>query len=74
PIIALFLGSLLAGEELSSWALGCSTVIILAVVLIISAKARAQKIEMAGSTDEAENIGQPEQIIKDGSEPAAECC
>ena len=74
PIIALFLGSILAGEELSSWALGCSTVIIFAVVLIISAKARAQKIEMGGSADQAENQSEPAQIIEDGSEPAAECC
>jgi len=74
PIIALFLGSILAGEELSSWALGCSTVIILAVVLIISAKARAQKIDMGDSADEADNPSEPERIIEDGSEPTAECC
>ncbi len=74
PIIALLLGSMLAGEELSNWALGCSTVIILAVVLIISAKARAQKIEMGGSADEAKNLSEPEQIIEGGSEPTAECC
>ena len=74
PIIALFLGKLLAGEELSNWALGCSTVIIFAVVLIISAKARAQEIDMGNSKEGGKNVIEPEQIIKDGSEPATQCC
>lgn len=43
PVIAMFLGSLLAGEELSGWTLGCSSVIILAVVIIITARSREQK-------------------------------
>jgi len=43
PVIAMFLGALFAGEELSIWTLGCSTVIILAVVIIITARSRAQR-------------------------------
>jgi len=74
PIIALFLGSMLAGEEISNWALGCSVVIVLAVTLIISAKARAQKFDMDESKNIAEKASDPEQITGDRSEPAAECC
>ena len=74
PIIALFLGSLLNGEALSNWALGCSVVIILAVVLIISTKARAQKIDMGDSEISTTEASDSEQIAGDSSEPAAECC
>jgi drug/metabolite transporter (DMT)-like permease len=44
PVIALLLGAALAGENLSAWTIGCSAVIIFAVAIIITAKARAQKI------------------------------
>jgi drug/metabolite transporter (DMT)-like permease len=43
PVIAILLGALFAGEELSSWTLGCSMIIILAVVIIITARSREQK-------------------------------
>ncbi len=71
PIIALSLGSFLNGEELSSWALGCSIVIVFAVVLIISAKARAQKIDMGDSKDD--DAVEPVHNIGDGTEPACQC-
>lgn len=41
PVIALFLGNLLAGETLSAWTLGCSAVIIGAVFLIITNKSKS---------------------------------
>lgn len=44
PVIALLLGAALAEEKLSLWTGGCSVVIVLAVAIIITAKARAQKI------------------------------
>ncbi len=74
PLSALVLGSLLNGEALSNGALGCSVVIILAVVLIISTKARAQKIDMGHTNEDAVKASDSEQIAKDSSEPAAECC
>ncbi len=43
PVIAMFLGSLLAGEELNNWTLWCSAVIILAVVIIITARSREKR-------------------------------
>ena len=36
PVIALLLGYLLAGEVLSLWSLGCSTVIVAGVLLVVS--------------------------------------
>ena len=41
PVIALVLGSLIAGEALSSWTFFCSIIVILAVFMIIRSKARA---------------------------------
>lgn len=40
PVIALALGVWLADETLSSWTLGCSVVIVLAVFLIITSRAK----------------------------------
>ena len=36
PIIALMLGYLLAGEALSAWSLGCSAVVVVGVLLVVS--------------------------------------
>ena len=36
PVIALLLGYLLAGEALSLWSLGCSTVVVAGVLLVVS--------------------------------------
>ena len=36
PIIALVLGYFLAGEALSAWSLGCSAVVVLGVLLVVS--------------------------------------
>ena len=36
PVIALFLGYVLADESLSVWTLGCSAIIIVAVLLVVS--------------------------------------
>jgi drug/metabolite transporter (DMT)-like permease len=41
PVIALLLGSLIGGETISAWTLGCSVVIIGAVFLIISNKTKS---------------------------------
>lgn len=38
PVIALLLGNIIAGEYISSWTIGCSVVILFAVVMIISSK------------------------------------
>jgi drug/metabolite transporter (DMT)-like permease len=43
PIIALLLGNLLAGEALNVRMVGCSAMIIVAVVIIIMAKAKAEQ-------------------------------
>ena len=37
PVIALLLGYLLADEALSSWSLGCSAIIVAAVLLVVTA-------------------------------------
>jgi hypothetical protein len=39
----LALGSLVAGETLSGWTLGCSAMIVLAVLIIITAKRQVPK-------------------------------
>lgn len=44
PIVALFLGSILAGEVLTGWTLACSAMVIVAVVIIISARPRCPQI------------------------------
>ena len=36
PVIALVLGYILADEALSAWSLGCSTVVVVAVLLVVS--------------------------------------
>ncbi len=36
PVIALVLGYFLAGEALSAWSLGCSAVVVLGVLLVVS--------------------------------------
>ena len=36
PVIALFLGYLLADESLSAWTMGCSTLIIVAVLIVVT--------------------------------------
>ena len=36
PVIALLLGYLLADEALSLWSLGCSTVVVVGVLLVVS--------------------------------------
>ena len=36
PVIALLLGYLLAGEMLSLWSVGCSAVVVLGVLLVVS--------------------------------------
>ena len=36
PVIALFLGYLLAGETLTLWSLGCSAVVVTGVLLVVS--------------------------------------
>lgn len=51
PIIALLLGAALAEEVLSTWTLVCSVVIIAAVAIIITAKARAQRIILQREDD-----------------------
>ncbi len=58
PIIAMFLGAFLAGEELSNWTLGCSAVIILAVVIIITATSQARRngIEAEPKINEVEQV------------------
>jgi len=43
PIIALALGTLVAGEALSGWTLGCAVIVIAAVTLIIAGKARTHE-------------------------------
>lgn len=40
PVIALALGAALAGEALSSWTIGCATVILLSVILIVTSKSK----------------------------------
>jgi len=40
PVIALALGSLVAGETMNSWTLACAVMVIIAVILIITGKAR----------------------------------
>ena len=41
PIIALVLGAVIGGEQVSAWTLLCSAVIITGVVVIVTAKGRA---------------------------------
>jgi len=43
PVVALALGAFLAGEVVSSWTLGCSVVILVAVAMIVSAREQTQK-------------------------------
>jgi drug/metabolite transporter (DMT)-like permease len=47
PVIALFLGSLIAGEILTYWTLGCSAMIIIAVITIIIARTRLPEISVS---------------------------
>lgn len=50
PIIALLLGTLLAGEPISAWTVMCSVVIIVAVVVIVTAKGRVAKTTVMDDT------------------------
>ena len=43
PVIALFLGHLLASETISLWTIGCSTLILVSVIIIISFNRKSQK-------------------------------
>ena len=36
PVIALVLGYLLAGETLTLWSMGCSAVVVVGVLLVVS--------------------------------------
>ncbi|MDH4157531.1 MAG: EamA family transporter [candidate division Zixibacteria bacterium] len=55
PVIALALGASLAGEKLSNWTIVCSAIVIVAIVIVISAKARAPR-----STDTAPSTAPPQ--------------
>ena len=52
PVLALILGALLAGETLSMWTLYCSAIIIVAIVIIITARTRPT-VEIATATSPA---------------------
>ena len=43
PVIALFLGHLLASEIISVWTMSCSLVILVSVIIIISSNRKTQK-------------------------------
>ncbi len=54
PVIALFLGSLIASETISLWTIGCSLFILMAVFIIISSKKK--KIPSEVSVNESLDI------------------
>ncbi len=70
PVIAILLGAVFAGEELSSWTVGCSLVIILAVVIIITAKSRAQRNGLKVETNPTDTKPVHSQLSADA---ACEC-
>jgi drug/metabolite transporter (DMT)-like permease len=65
PVIAMILGALVAGEKLTGWTLFCSSIIILAVVIIITARSRAQKTAPIAPVDTSE--------IKSPASPQTAC-
>ena len=38
PVIALFLGNVIAGESISVWTVGCSVLIVMAVLIVVSSR------------------------------------
>jgi len=70
PVIAIFLGAMLDNEHLTRWTVGCSIIIISAVMVIITAKARAQSVN-------AEAISRPDEkkvpIAAESEKAVCEC-
>ena len=62
PVIAMFLGAILANETLTSWTLLCSAVIIAAVIIIITAKSKAQRIDMDSKMEQKPIAPAPESV------------
>ena len=40
PVIALFLGHVVAGEAISAWTVGCSVLIVIAVLIVVTSRSR----------------------------------
>jgi drug/metabolite transporter (DMT)-like permease len=59
PVIALALGSILAGEPFSPWTLFCSIVIITSVALIVTSRASSASKEAIIQPDRAPRAGHP---------------
>ncbi len=56
PVIALLLGNIIAGEYISRWTIGCSVVILAAVLIIISSKNKAKRDKEKINVENYDNI------------------
>ncbi len=70
PVIAMILGALIGNEKFTSWTLVCSSIIILAVVIIITARSRAQK---NGLQAQANSEVKKELVTPERTGAACEC-
>jgi hypothetical protein len=59
PVIALALGSILAGEPFSPWTLFCSIVIITSVALIVTSRAKRIRTEVISISDQTPRARHP---------------
>jgi drug/metabolite transporter (DMT)-like permease len=71
PVVALALGNLVAGEQLSNWTLGCSVLIVIAVTIIITSKSRSPKSDdsdqtLLGKTDKTDKTDLASESLKPG--------
>jgi drug/metabolite transporter (DMT)-like permease len=70
PVIAIILGALVGNEKFNSWTLVCSSIIILAVIIIITARSRQGKVIPKPAT---EPVTKKEPLAPETAGAACEC-
>jgi uncharacterized membrane protein YoaK (UPF0700 family) len=70
PVIAMILGALIGNEQFTSWTLVCSSIIVLSVVIIITARSRQGKVI---PKPVSETVVKKEPLAPEAASAACEC-